>query len=86
METCVKNDCYSNCGRPECELCTPCLIKDDLDGIYEAYRENGRRGGFKRIFPAEAFYDDEFIKTRNLKNQIALKWFKEKCKMNNEWC
>lgn len=83
---CVDHDCDRNCNLPECELCSPCLAQADLDAMRRAYRENTRRGGFKRLFPSKTYYDDDFISTVSPRNQISLKWFKEKCQEANEWC
>ena len=83
---CVSNDCDKNCGKPECELCTPCLGSEDIDNMHRAYREHVRRGGFKRIFPTENHFGEDFVSKMTPRNQILIKWFKAKCAQEEEWC
>lgn len=55
--------------------------------MLEAYRENMKKGNFKRIFPSTADYeDDEIFNALTKNNQIMLKWFKIKCEMDSTWC
>lgn len=86
IQKCVGHDCENNCSHPDCQLCTPCVDNENLNNMHRAYREHIRRGGFKRLFPAEGYFDDDFIKSLSYNNQISLKWFKSKCESNNEWC
>lgn len=83
---CVDNNCDKNCNKPECELCLPCLSEADLNDMLTAYREQLRRGGFKRIFPGKTHFNQDYIAKATPKNQKSLKWFREKCFENNEWC
>ena len=52
----------------------------------QAYREHIRRGGFKRIFPSKAHFNEKFLPKLTEKNQISVKWFEAKCKESIDWC
>ena len=83
---CVANDCTRNCNKTHCELCIPCLSSANLNSLHKAYRENVRRGNFKRIFPSKVHFSEDFISKMSLENQISTKWFKAKCEENSDWC
>lgn len=83
---CLKNNCYQNCVKKICELCTTCAGEENLQNIHRAFREHARRGEFKRIFPTERYFDDEFMSKLSPKNQLAAKWFHAKCQQKKDWC
>lgn len=83
LESCIKNNCLENCDRPECELCMNCLYADQLQELHEAYREQTRCGGFKRVFPSKNHPKAEKI---SAKSQFLSKWFEAKCKIDDKWC
>ena len=84
---CVDNNCSENCEKPECILCMTCLSEKDVFNLNRAFKEKTHQGGFKRIFPSKVhFDDDDLIKKLSPNNQISVKWFKEKCKEDIEWC
>lgn len=84
---CDENNCSETCDKPECSLCLTCLSEKDIFNLQLAFREKTRQGGFKRIFPSKVhFDDDELIKKLTPNNQISVKWFKEKCRENSDWC
>ena len=85
-ENCVDNDCVRNCGKPECNICLTCIDSESVSEFHRAFREHKRIGGFKRIFPSRDHFNEEFINRLTRNNQISVKWFKEKCQENNEWC
>lgn len=84
--TCVDNNCFENCNKHECELCTPCVSEENLQNMFRAYREHVRRGDFKRIFPSQNHFDDDFTERLSVNNKISVEWFKAKCENNREWC
>jgi len=84
---CVGNNCSENCDKPECSLCIPCLSAENIFNLHRAFKEKAHQGGFKRIFPTKVHFEDEdLIKNLSPSNQIAVEWFKEKCRENIEWC
>lgn len=63
------------------------MSENSLYQIREAFREHQHEGNFKRIFPAEIFFNNsQFIESLTLNNQISVMWFKGKCKTNKKWC
>ncbi|CRK87998.1 CLUMA_CG001784, isoform A [Clunio marinus] len=85
-KTCADNNCDSNCNLKVCELCTPCLSQDNYDELRRAFIEHLRKGDYKRIFPSDVYYNDEYLNKMTPRNQLSMKWFHEKCKAYPEWC
>lgn len=83
---CINNNCSQNCGKNVCDLCAPCIDSDNIGHMKQAYREHARRGNFKRVFPAERNFNEEFVTKMTPKNQMSVKWFEAKCRENNYWC
>lgn len=77
------NDC--ECTRVECIMCSECT-KEYQSEMQQSFREHMRRGRMKRIFPTQKHYDEKLISHVSPSNQFAIKWFKEKCKLDAEWC
>lgn len=84
--TCIINNCSENCSIKACNLCATCLSEPDLQHLKQAYREHTRRGGFKRIFPSSAHFEDKFVAKMMTKTKMSSKWFKAKCQKDAEWC
>ena len=86
VEACDEQLCQQSCEHETCSLCHKCLDEDNLFHLHNAYREHQRRGDFKRVFPSENHFGDEFINQLSPNNQISAKWFREKCKKSKDWC
>lgn len=87
IDTCVDNDCHTNCNSSSCQICPSCINDENLYHIREAYREHQRKGNFLRLFPSKIHYDDtDLISNSTFNNQISLLWFKGQCEKNIEWC
>lgn len=67
----------------DCQLCYPCLSKNDKNAFQRAYLEHQLRGEFQRINPTSELLKSVFLteKTRKMAD-----WFDAKCKMDEEWC
>ncbi|RZC32594.1 tubulin polyglutamylase TTLL4 [Asbolus verrucosus] len=52
--------CRNSCMSPLCQLCKPCLSRDTLENLKQAYREHFNRGDCKRIFPPSVKHKEEF--------------------------
>lgn len=83
---CVKNNCAENCEKDVCKLCLTCAGEENVQSMHAALHEHSRRGSFKRIFPSSKHFDADFVKAMTKKNQVSVKWFKEKCHEKEEWC
>lgn len=83
---CLEHNCQHNCHHAECELCPNCLSEGNLKSLYRAYREQMRRGGFRRIFPSLQHFENDFVSKMTPKNKISAKWFDAKCENDLQWC
>lgn len=70
----------------ECEICLTCASNEDIFNMHRAYRENSRRGEFRRIFPSQMYFNESVIDKMSKRNQVSTRWFKAKCELNKEWC
>jgi hypothetical protein len=86
IKACVENNCQENCHKAECKLCLRCLNDETLQDYNEAYQENSRRGGFKRVFPSKSFSGDEFLKSLTARSKKSVEWFEAKCQSDEKWC
>lgn len=48
---CSQAPCVTSCASSECRLCKPCMSKQDINELHNAFREHVNRGENKRIFP-----------------------------------
>lgn len=86
-DICVKNECVSNCKKPDCKLCITCVSEENLRHMHQSFREHIKRGGFKRIYPSTRNHVDKaLIANLTAINRISLEWFKAKCEEDEEWC
>lgn len=86
LENCLKYDCAQNCNRTRCEICAPCTSQSDRFQMREALREHQHSANFKRLFPSQRYYLDDYLRSVSKNNQISMKWFHEKCKNDPRWC
>lgn len=83
-EVCI--GCIDSCSVESCELCLPCLSNETVSNFHQMYREQHRKGEFKRIFPAENYADEKFMKHYSVQEKLAVKWVKAKCENDENWC
>lgn len=83
---CVQLDCKENCENQECQLCLTCLNNENQKQLHTAYKEQTRRGGFKRIFPLQKYFVEAEITNFTENNQISIRWFEAKCLEDYQWC
>jgi hypothetical protein len=86
LEICVDDYCKRNCNEKKCRICFNCLNEEDLQDFHEAYREHGKRGGFKRVFPTENYMNEDFIENLTARSIITAQWFEAKCRNDRDWC
>lgn len=87
-EECASIKCKESCVPIICQLCKPCLSFDSKNYIINAYKEHLNKGDCKRIFPPSSGNSLEDIKLENYspENQLHIRWFQGKCKMDKSWC
>ncbi|CRK91752.1 CLUMA_CG005386, isoform A [Clunio marinus] len=87
IKTCENNNCRSNFGLKECELCLTYLSEENILYMHQASREHYRRGGFTRLLPSKR-YNEKFLNSTKISenNKISFNWFKMKCKEDVSWC
>lgn len=51
-----------------------------------AYLEHIRRGDFRRVFPVEQHFKEDFAEKLSMTNRVMAEWFSRKCKDHAEWC
>jgi tubulin monoglycylase TTLL15 len=89
---CSQIPCSETCSPVECQLCKPCLSRNEISELHRSYREHVNRGDNKRIFPVpvrdhkKPLDDDDFFKNLSSNNQLITKWFHAKCLSDNSWC
>ena len=83
LAECSIKDC--NCSHESCKVCMPCT-KEYHELIHQFYREHVRRGRMKRIFPIKKHHNDNLINHVCAANKFSIKWFYNKCKIDDEWC
>jgi hypothetical protein len=62
------------------------MSDENLRHIHQAYRENKRLGGFKRLFPTKNQFNGNFETYLTPNNEIQMQWFEAKCRESKEWC
>ena len=66
-----------------CRLCTHCL-KDGFKKVLKAtFLEQLNRRQMRRLFPRESEDDKE---PQNTNDRVLSLWFREKCKINKNFC
>jgi tubulin monoglycylase TTLL15 len=79
-------NCQESCKDPSCELCLPCISRENILNMLWAYREHQKRGEMKRIFPTEIYLADDIMKMLSASTQFSQKWFQAKCETDEDWC
>jgi hypothetical protein len=83
---CLKEEGDVECENADCTLCYPCMNNETVQQFRRAYREHQRRGEMKRLFPTAIYDQPKFAKQLNEINNLQVKWYKEKCEVDAEWC
>lgn len=85
-EPCVKNNCDLNCDSNSCMYCSTCIDERKFKVLSQSYLEHIRRGEMLRIFPSSDYSGEEFFGRLSPANKFMVKWYEEKCELDNEWC
>ncbi|CAO1339005.1 unnamed protein product [Diamesa hyperborea] len=80
---CINSECNTS---SDCDLCLKCLNNEKISDLHRAYREHMQRGEMKRLFPAENYFDEDYIAKLSKANQFHTRWIKAKCKADKTWC
>jgi hypothetical protein len=81
-----KRNCVENCDDPNCRFSSSCLTESEVQLLNKSYQEHVRSGGMQRVFPSFLHYDDGFIEQLSDENQFLTKWFREKCRQDEQFC
>ncbi|KAK8735160.1 hypothetical protein OTU49_005532 [Cherax quadricarinatus] len=89
---CMTNcqDSTSACSKVECQLCFPCLSKEQLADLSRAYLEHQQRGACRRIVP-EPINPDHAHDAANMtlltpENTLLTEWFRGQCLNDKVFC
>lgn len=78
------------CNKVECQLCLPCLSKDQLSILTHAYMEHKYRGECRRVVPQpvnpDHAYDPANMSGLTPDNTFLTEWFRGKCLMDKTFC
>lgn len=85
-EACLALNCHESCDDSGCQLCMPCLPKSAVATLHSAYRENQRKGEMLRLFPNTNYFQPKLLKQFTALTQLLVKWFKEKCDIDKDFC
>jgi len=101
-EQCASTTCSGEgfCDKQECDLCLPCLSKQDIHNFKRAWLEQVNKHATRRIFPIPA--DTQYRNQQNgtstsphfgpggvqlSESNIRMgKWFEGKCNIDINWC
>ncbi|KAK4326664.1 hypothetical protein Pmani_002823 [Petrolisthes manimaculis] len=78
------------CQKVECQLCFPCLSKEQIRDLKQAYQEHQRRGGCRRVVPPSVSPDHAHT-PQNMsgltpENTLMTEWFRGKCLLDKTFC
>jgi len=98
-EICSSNKCSgsNSCDYTECDLCLPCLTKQDKINFKQAWLEQVNKHATRRILPLPPTKQSQnstkmkFIKGPNdiiltASNSRMARWFQGKCDLDINWC
>ncbi|XP_011264032.1 tubulin polyglutamylase TTLL7 [Camponotus floridanus] len=74
-----------DCFRIECQLCRPCYTLETKLILSQSYLEHQNQMDFQRIFPPP-ITRDMVLKNYTLRNQLLIRWYQGKCKLDKTWC
>nr|XP_045604869.1 probable tubulin polyglutamylase ttll-15 [Procambarus clarkii] len=80
----------SACNRVECQLCLPCLSKEQLADLSRAYLEHQQRGACRRVVP-QPINPDHAHTAANMsnltpENTLMTEWFRGQCLSDKIFC
>lgn len=84
------NERANACDKVECQLCLPCLSKDQLADLSRAYLEHKQRGECRRVVP-QPINPDHAHEPSNMSgltpdNTLLTEWFRGKCLIDKTFC
>ncbi|XP_042205513.1 probable tubulin polyglutamylase ttll-15 [Homarus americanus] len=80
----------NDCNKVECQLCLPCLSKEQLAYFSRAYLEHQQRGACRRVVPQpidpDHAHDAANMSGLTAENTLMMEWFRGQCLYDRTFC
>lgn len=91
------NHCFVNCkngaqacSEVQCQLCLPCISKEQRENFLQAYLEHQRRGECRRVVPQPILLDQAHqaanMEELTPENTLMTEWFRGMCLNDKTFC
>ena len=81
-------ECWNDCTKATCRLCSRCLSNSLRDQLCTAFVEHQNKGHFKRLMPTveNKIPRDKSPSEVSTMDEILSEWFRGKCLANPVFC